>query len=250
MLTDEQRARYERDGFLVLRGHLAPALVQRLATWAEELRAAPDAPGGVRKYGDDAARDRGESLLSRVEYVRPFHPELRDLFACRDLCEPVDRLFGEPAVLFKDKLNYKLPGTSGFALHQDVQAGWRAYARDFITVMIAIDPMTPENGCLELVAGAHREGLIGAQWQPLTAAELRERPTAPVPADAGDVVLFSGQTPHGSAANRTARARRALFLTYNPVSQGNHYERYFADKLASYPPDIAREQGRSYRYRV
>ena len=35
----------------------------------------------------------------------------------------VGELFGEPAVLFKEKINFKMPGGAGFKAHQDQQAG-------------------------------------------------------------------------------------------------------------------------------
>ena len=64
--------------------------------------------------------------------------------------QAVSELFGEPAVLFKDKINFKLPGGDGFKAHQDVQAGWDAYAGLHITAMVAIDETNAANGSLEM----------------------------------------------------------------------------------------------------
>ena len=50
--------------------------------------------------------------------------------------------------------------------------------------------------------------------------------------------------------NRTAAPRRVLYLTFNKISEGDHYESYFADKLRSYPPHIERAPGATPRYRV
>jgi hypothetical protein len=41
-----------------------------------------------------------------------------------------------------------------------------------------------------------------------------------------------------------------LYYTYNRASEGDCLRQYYADKRASYPPDIEREAGREYRYRV
>src|ERR1044071_7335107 len=65
------------------------------------------------------------------------------------------RLFGEPAVLFKDKINFKLPGGDGFKPHQDQQAGWSTYADVFLTAMVSIDDTTADNGCLDPAGGQH-----------------------------------------------------------------------------------------------
>ena len=82
MLSAARLCDYARDGFLVLRELLPAAEVQQLVAWADELQAAPDRRDYVRKYTDDGARERGEAMLSRVEYVRPFHAGLRSLFDC------------------------------------------------------------------------------------------------------------------------------------------------------------------------
>ena len=66
----------------------------------------------------------------------------------------------------------------------------------------------------------------------------------------GDACFFDAFVPHRSAPNGTRTERRVLYLTYNPASQGDHYEAYFADKWKSYPPDVEREPGQERRYRV
>jgi len=69
-------------------------------------------------------------------------------------------------VLFKDKINFKLPGGDGFKPHQDQQAGWSTYADLFITAMVSLDATTADNGCLELCAGQHTRGLLGVSGRP------------------------------------------------------------------------------------
>ena len=44
--------------------------------------------------------------------------------------------------------------------------------------------------------------------------------------------------------------RRLYFATYNRVSEGDHLARYYADKRQSYPPDIERQPGKEYVFRV
>jgi hypothetical protein len=40
-------------------------------------------------------------------------------------------------------------------------------------------------------------------------------------------VAFNGWVPHRSAANSSSFPRRAVFLTYNPASEGDYHERYY-----------------------
>jgi ectoine hydroxylase-related dioxygenase (phytanoyl-CoA dioxygenase family) len=112
--------------------------------------------------------------------------------------------------------------------------------------MVTLDRATLENGCLEITA-RRREGMIGEEWQPLdeSSLTLEAVPTAP-----GDVIFFDSFVPHASKANHTKTPRRILYLTYNRAADGDHRERYYADKRVSYPPDIEREQGKTYVFRV
>ena len=66
----------------------------------------------------------------------------------------------------------------------------------------------------------------------------------------GDAVFFDSFAPHRSGPKRLTTRRRVLYFTYNKLSEGDHLAQYYADKRASYPPDIEREPGKEYRYRV
>jgi ectoine hydroxylase-related dioxygenase (phytanoyl-CoA dioxygenase family) len=162
----------------------------------------------------------------------------------------VAQLFGGPAVLFKEKINFKMPGGAGFEPHQDQQAGWTVYAPLFITALVCIDRATLENGCLEMADAPRFAGLIGEEWRPLTAEQMAAFPLTPVPTEPGDVLFFDSYAPHASKPNPTGAARRILYLTYNRASDGDRRERYFADKRASFPPDVERLPGAEYKFRV
>ena len=71
-----------------------------------------------------------------------------------------------------------------------------------------------------------------------------------MPGAPGDVLFFDSYAPHGSAPNLTDAQRRILYLTYNLASDGDHRRAYYAAKRASFPPDVEREPGRDYRFRV
>ena len=73
---------------------------------------------------------------------------------------------------------------------------------------------------------------------------------APCPTDPGDIIFFDSYAPHGSEPNMSERTRRIYFATYNRKSAGDHLAQYYADKRKSYPPDIEREAGKDYVFRV
>jgi 2-aminoethylphosphonate dioxygenase len=241
---------FKRDGFVIAPALFDDAETRQLSAWADELASRPETPGREMMYFEVSALPVGARILQRIENFCPFHEGFAALCHGDKLLAGASQLFDEPAVLFKDKINYKLPGGGGFKPHQDQQAGWSAYADLFITAMVSIDATTEENGCLELCAGHHTRGLLGDEWTPLTDEDMRSMGARPVPTRAGDAVFFDSYTPHASGPNMTAECRRVLYITYNRRSAGDHRARYYADKRRSFPPDIEREPGRTYTFRV
>ncbi|MCH6587145.1 MAG: hypothetical protein IH805_02360 [Proteobacteria bacterium] len=142
ILTDAQIAQFRRAGLVFLPGFYDAAETREITAWVDEVAAWPEAPGRHMVYHEDSLTAPGERIVQRIEDVTPFHAGLKDLFTRGPMIEAVARLLGEPAVLFKDKVNFKLPGGEGFEAHQDVQAGWDAYASLYITAMVSIDETT------------------------------------------------------------------------------------------------------------
>src|SRR4029077_5438630 len=91
------------------------------------------------------------------------------------LSRVLESLLGEPAALFKEKINFKLPGGAGFQSHQDAPP-FTAFGQSYhVTVMVAVDPSTPENGCLEVVESLHGSGLLPQAWDGTLQREWVER---------------------------------------------------------------------------
>src|SRR5262249_6417859 len=155
--------------------------------WTDEVQRWPEVPGTYMVYGEPSLTEPGRRLINRIENFYPYHAGFKALFDGAALAGRVSELLGEPAVLFKDKINFKMAGGDGFKAHQDQQAGWSVYASLFVTALVAIDETTVENGCLELAAGHHTRGLIGREWTPLTEEETRGMAFLPFPAQPGDV---------------------------------------------------------------
>lgn len=246
----QELAPYARDGFVVVRGLFSPSEAAAIRAWTDEVQAWPEIPGTYMIYGEQSLAEPGKRLINRVENFYPYHQGFRALFDGDKLLGRVSELFREPAVLFKDKINFKMPGGDGFKPHQDHQAGWSIYASLFVTAVVAIDEATAENGCLELAPGHHTRGLVGREWAPLTEAEMAGMAFVPYPANPGDAIFFDSFVPHRSGPNLTGEPRRVLYVTYNRLSEGDHRLRYYADKRKSYPPDCEREAGKQYVYRV
>jgi hypothetical protein len=84
----------------------------------------------------------------------------------------------------------------------------------------------------------------------MTGADMAGMDFKPYPTKPGDVVFLDTYAPHSSEPNLTDRTRRMYFSTYNKASEGDHIAQYYADKHKNYPPDIEREAGKTYVFRV
>jgi len=245
--TVEDVARMRRDGYLVVRNFVNPNQLAELLQWTAQLEGAPEVTGSHWVYREDSLTTPGQRVIQRIENFCPYHTGFDRFIRDSALVRWTGALMGAPVLLFKDKINFKMPGGAGFKAHQDQQAGWTVYAPLFVTAMVTLDAATLENGCLEVSAARHREGLIGEQWKPLEeeGLNLQAVPTGP-----GDVIFFDSFVPHASKPNLTDSPRRILYITYNLASEGDHRERYFADKHAAFPPDIDRDREKTYVFRV
>lgn len=250
IFSDSQLSQFGDDGFLFLPSMFSGRRLRRLIKWVDELERYPEEPGKTMFYYEDSVTDPSRRVLSRIEYFADYHAELGSLLRGPELVDPVSELFGAPAVLFKEKVNFKMPNGQGFQPHQDVQAGWDDYGSIHITALIAIDAATERNGCLEVAAGHHKRGLIGDMWKPLSDVQLAGVEFERYPTRPGDALFFDSYAPHKSAPNLSKSRRRILYVTYGLAADGNSRERYFAEKRRNYPPDIEREPGREYSYKV
>jgi 2-aminoethylphosphonate dioxygenase len=241
---------YAGHGWAAAPGFFSAAEMADITRYTDETSALPEVSGAHMVYREASLLDPSAKVIQRIEDFCPYHAGLDAVVRGGRLQRCVERLLGAPAVLFKEKINFKKPGGAGFEVHQDQQAGWSVYAPLFVTAMVSIDPATLENGCLELTRAPRLKGLIGREWTPLTAEEMRPFALIPMPTQPGDVLFFDSYVPHASKPNLTGEQRRILYLTYNRAEDGDHRARYFADKRVSFPPDIDRRAGVEYRFRV
>jgi len=84
-------------------------------------------------------------------------------------------------------------------------------------MMIAADPMTLENGCLEVVRGEHEKGTFPMKPSDgsMTDDVVSKMKWDPVVTKAGAVMIFSSYIPHRSGPNISKNPRRAYYLTFN-----------------------------------
>lgn len=237
---------FQSRGYTILRQAYARDMA-RIDSWCEEMLKAPEVSGRHWVYWEKNLKNAGEKIVARIERLAPFHAGFAEL--ADSLGNLASQALGETSQLFKEKINFKMAGGDGFKPHQDSQAGWETYAPYFITVLLAVDEATIENGCVEF-ADRPSDMRIFREWEPLTDNDIADMTFAPITTQPGDVVIFDSYTPHRSAPNMTSKMRRVYYATYNRAADGDHHDAYYRDKHKNYPPDIDRDPTRNYVFRV
>jgi len=243
-LTDSQLQTFTEQGYLHIPGWLPSLWLSQLTEDIARFSDSTDQAGKWMKYYERT--DSGRQLC-RLENFLQYSELMASLVNGPRILKLMTELLGESGVLFKEKINFKLPGGQGFAPHQDAPAFTSFGQQYHITAMLSLDATTPDNGCLEVCPGNwERDTLSLKQDLTLNDQVIAELDWLPLPTAAGDLVLFGSYLPHRSGPNSSAAARRALYATYNGVSEGAFRDQYFAEKRSVLPPDVERLPGVEY----
>ena len=245
VLSSEDIERFQRQHYLHIPNPFAGSDLQTLRAWTEDLMRRPETRGKWMKYFEET--EDKKRVLCRVENFLPYHQGLKDLIVGRGLMSILAQLMDEEACLFKEKINVKLPGASGFNAHQDAPAFSGFGQKYHITAMISIDDTSPSNGCLQFSEPVKEHQILAQGLGGAIHADVEANlPWRPFETKAGDILFFDSYIPHRSARNTSANARRALYLTYNKCSHGDRRSDYYADKRLKFPPECERIPGVDY----
>jgi hypothetical protein len=220
IFTQEQQKIFERDGVVELGPLLTTQEVEDLRARME--RVMFEAPGrvalGVRDLSEARGRDLTYSVLQLVN-LYTLDEAFGRLIRRDDLLDAVQALLGPNLQLFRDQSFYKPAGHGGeLFMHQDNRY-WHLDPPDAVTVWIALDDATVENGCVHFVKGSHHWGQINHVRaldgdSILLEAEVDKSLAVPIQVPAGHATIHHCQIAHWSPANRSSRPRRAHTIEY------------------------------------
>ena len=217
-LSREEVARYGNDGYLIPSYRLPTAQLERLRRTLDGL--IRDNPG-VRPEKLVSAHiegDNGEGVRGSAEFL--------ELARDPAIVDMVAQLIGEDVILWGCQVFCK-PGGDGFETpwHQDGHY-WPIRPLANCTVWVALDDSTPENGCLRVIPGSHREKRTHQHLMEDREDLVLSQRTADDAFDAAqarDVVLRAGQMSmhdiymiHGANANRSPKRRAGVAIRYMP----------------------------------
>ena len=269
-LTPEQVAQFAEDGYLLLRGALTDADLDPIIAEYEEYidRRAEEllAAGDISALYADEPFDR--RLISICREDDAIYKEL-DIMRLRGrasfeflrndrLLDMVESLVGPEITCSPiQHTRAKLPAgvtPSGSdphvaPWHQDAGVTWEEADPHFIlTVWLPLGAATPENGCLQILPRAHRNGLVQHHIKQglgtvIIAEEMPQTAQLTLPMDKGDVLLMDKQTPHRSTPNNADMVRWSMDLRYQQTGTptGRPFHPDFVARSRSNPASELRD---------
>jgi ectoine hydroxylase len=218
---------YHDDGFRLVRGLLGASEVERLRASVPALLGGDDERDGMH-------RERERSGAVRQVYsAHRHHPVYRGLARDPKLLAPVRQVVGDDVYIWHSKLNVKEAFEGAVWLwHQD----YGYWSRDgvesrLVSAMVLLDRATVNNGCLMVVAGSHRWGLVEHEADTVTTSykqwcipprvlreRLREEDIRHVTGEPGDVLFFDSGLVHGSGHNMSPLPRNTFIIAYNHIA--------------------------------
>lgn len=241
-LTTEERSRYREHGYLVPRYRLPGAALARMRDAYDRLLAGnPEIPSDFM-LGPHLEVPGAQGVRGSREWLEfATRPEILDIAA---------QLIGEDLILWGTTIFGK-PARVGKATpwHQDGEY-YPIRPLETISVWIALDDATPDNGCMRFIPGSHRaHRLLSHHWQEDDALTINQVCDTEHfdEATAHDLVLEAGQMSfhdvymiHGSHANASGARRAAFVVRLMPGT--SHYDHALGRQMAQ--PHQAHDYGK------
>ncbi len=210
-LTNEQMQSFWKDAYLVIDNIFPPTDVALL-------REACDSPAVTTEW---KKRDHENKTVHLLE-ITAKHPIFMELAKSPRILNRITPLIGPNIQLQHSKLATKPPvkGKGPFAWHQDF-AYFPHTNTDLVAVMVLLDDATPENGCMQVVRGSHKLGLLNHMQGGLFTGMCQESQywenelrLAQVTPKVGGISIHHCLALHSSPANLSGRPRRGVVFQY------------------------------------
>ena len=248
LLSSAQLARFNADGFIIVRGMFG-------ADETALLRSAMEQDPEVSSHIIDRLDAQGAA--TRIALWNRAGDSVYGMAArCARMVDTMEALLGGPVYHFQSKLTAKEPFVGGaWEWHQDYGYWYHNGCLQplMASAFIAVDRATRENGCVQVLRGSHQLGRIdhvltgeqaGADMERVKEVLQREQ-LVYVEMEPGDTLFFHCNTLHRSDQNRSQHPRWSMICSYNaarndPYKESQH-PRY--TPLVKVPDSRIREYG-------
>jgi ectoine hydroxylase-related dioxygenase (phytanoyl-CoA dioxygenase family) len=218
-LSQTQKDHYDEHGYVVLENRIASDIMAAIrAEIARFEDIARTMTTSDEKLDLEDSHTPEDPRLRRIKLPHTQSDVMRDLMYSDHILAPARDLAGPDLRLHTSKLNMKKAGYgAAVEWHQDY-AFYPHTNDDILAIGVLIDDMAEENGPLQVFPGSHRgpvydhhvDGVFAGAILP-EAVGLDVKDAVPLMGPAGSISIHHGRILHGSALNRSDKARRILF---------------------------------------
>ncbi len=225
-LSEDQIAAFEANGFLALNNVFSQ---DEVLTWRQSAEALQARAAGLTESTDRFRLQTWDDDILQLQQVAEPH-ELGTIWMdlARDprILDAVESLIGPNIQLYYSMFMMKLPW-HGFEApwHQDM-AFFPHNQASQIACQVYVDDSTVENGCIRVVPGSHKEGLVNHYKDGEFTARVQvdtaryDQAEVIVPVNAGGMLFWHSLTLHRSDPNTSEHPRRAIVFEYkNPEAR-------------------------------
>ncbi len=213
-MTDVQLAEYHTQGFVVLTRVFSTEEMAELAVRIEAHHKAHEAR--LQKSGTEGISRAGE--IAFTSHLAEQDPALLKFTRRPEFVAISTKVLGPDVDLYWNQSVYKEgQGDAEFPWHQD-DGYTPVVPSPYLTLWLAINDATLENGCLSVLPRSHERGLvphiqtdIGLSCHSLTDPDQG----VPVPIPAGSMIAMQSLTFHKSGINRSEGMRKAYVVQYS-----------------------------------
>jgi ectoine hydroxylase-related dioxygenase (phytanoyl-CoA dioxygenase family) len=223
-MNAEQKAAYDRDGYLMVKGFCSNEEINKLYKTALE-------DDAMRKNALDLNDLSGKKTRLSLWFT-PGNDVFGYLTRCKRMVDSVaDLLDNDSAVChFHSKLMQKEPKVGGaWEWHQDYGYWYKnqfMFPDQLISVMVALTAANKANGCLQVIKGSHKLGRVNHGFSgeqvgaDMTMVENALKTMELVYCDlqAGDALFFHSNLLHRSEANLSDHPRWSIISCYSSQS--------------------------------
>ena len=217
ILTPEQVEFYQENGYLLVKGLFSREEAARYRQAGHELMARiyGESEGG-EGWGVTKEMSEKATKLQHCHDVQFYDAKFTQLLVNERFTEAASQVMGTPNVQLHHTKMFVKPPENGapFPMHQDTPY-FPHENHSMIAAIIHFDDAPLEKGCVRVVPGSHKRGLLEHNGEGGWHLPLDEYPldkATPCPAEAGDALFFSYLTIHGSNINESDEARTTILI--------------------------------------
>lgn len=214
-ITPAQRKQLDENGYFLLENVFTSAEMDELAERIEAYQ---------RRHEERLRASGGTQGISRADeitftsHLAEGDAAIRAFVQRPEFVAITTALLGPDVDLYWNQSVFKQPeGKKEFPWHQD-DGYTPVEPSPYLTLWLALNDATPENGCISVLPGAWKRGLLPHRQSPIgLVCHESDDPDQGVlvPVKAGSMAVFWSLTPHKSGANVSSGPRKAYVIQYS-----------------------------------